>query len=264
MSLKTYPVNTGNKVSTVAGLVLLAASHAVMAEEWSAPAPLGPFGGHFDFGLPTAEEVRQQSKGSTGSLQAEHAMYRKQGDELPVIQAAYEPDRPAVSISGDFNEVELSLIYPAWQLESSQEEAAAAGFEMDDGDIWALGELESGKRVALGSHGTAGDAQPHQMAKLEPCTVPYHNGSELTSAQTPYQEAVLDEFVGYEMDMEALAREADQLSKTEEQQGERQAPVYFSSFIPDYALGVRRANAMDPLALSPQMRGPVQYFGFQK
>ena len=66
--------------------------------------------------------------------------------------------------------------------------------------------------------------------------------------------------------MEAMAREADNLSREEEYRDHRwsqQPPVYYPSFMPEYALGVRRANAMDPLALIPQMRSPVQYFGFQ-
>jgi hypothetical protein len=92
--------------------------------------------------------------------------------------------------------------------------------------------------------------------------------TRMNSTQTPFQEAVLDEFEHGTLDMDAVAREADQLSNVEEREAQRwsraPAPAYFPAYMPDYALGVRRANAMDPLALIPQMRNPVQYFGFEQ
>lgn len=132
--------------------------------------------------------------------------------------------------------------------------------EQQGADVWALGEIQQGKLPQLLNQ------EPVEQ-KMQPCVANQAlENSHPSAAHTPFQEAMLDEFESSELDMEAMAREADSLSREEEYRDRRlsqQPPVYYPSFMPDYALGVRRANAMDPLALIPQMRSPVQYFGFQ-
>lgn len=244
------------------------------ATGWSAPAPMGPYGGHFDFGIPAADEVVAEQAEST--LQAEYAVYQQHG-ELPVMNAAYKREPVAATIaayaSPAFTQEELGLIDPAWSLDGEYEAVPAQELKgsIDPNDVWALGEIRAEKRAALTQ------SQPVEMASvattaapsLQPCTVEQKPAESLfTSAHTPFQEAVLDELEHAALDMDAVALEADQFSMQEEREAQRRsrapAPLRYSTYMPDYALGVRRANAMDPLALTPQRRSPVQYFGFQQ
>ncbi len=240
-------------------------SPPAVAESWSAPAPVGPFGGHFDFGLPTAEERAVEAAAAQTHPLAEYAIYR--GDELPVINAAYEPAQPAPATLPGFSEAELSLIDPAWELGHGAEDGTATGLEMRDSAVWIMEEMGERARSVLQSEGRA-VSTAQQQARLEPrgapCVVPQSSEQRaISSSHTPFQEGMVDAFMSADLDMEQMAREADRLSWAEEERGQA-APVYFSNFIPDYALGVRRADVMDPLALTPQTRAPVRYFGFSR
>ncbi len=247
MKQRTKQFSVVGEVILAGALVFAGVAHA--QEEWSAPAPAGPFGGDFDFGLPEA---------NSEALQAEYAMYRKQG-ELPVMNASYEPAQPTVATVEGYSEAELSLIDPAWELERPVESSALV---IDQEGIWALGEIQAEKVPALVGEQQAAVVE-QQLSKLEPCRVePQEEKQPFSSAHTPFQEAMLDEFEHGDLDMEQVAREADEFSSVEEDRSWSTAPVYYRNFIPDYALGVRRADAMDPLALIPQTRKPVQYFGF--
>lgn len=238
----------------------LIAGQAVAADDrWIAPAPMGPYGGHFDFGVPA------EHGGSASGPQPEYAVYHE-GDALPVIQASYAP----TAIDGDsalqYQPEELQHIDPSWKLEKAEAlppqgvngVAAATPTE----NVWALGEIDAEKLPQMG-------VTVAPVAAVEPCTVPEGSADQrYSTASTPFQEAMLDDFESGSVDMEAMGREADQLSAVEEyrtrNQWQRQQPaVFYPTFMPEYALGVRRANAMDPLALIPQMSGPVQYFGFR-
>ncbi len=213
MSQKRSVVNV--KTAALA-ITLTAASSIVIADGmWSTPAPLGPYGGHFDFGIPPDESI-------SSTPQAEYAMYRQQ-DQLPIIDASYPVHQREVERElPQFRDDELSRIDSAWRLDSGEE--------------------------------------------LSQSCISVTNHNPLSAADSPFQEVVLDEFESTGVDMEAIALEADNLSMAEEYRGQRwrrETPIYYPAFMPDYALGVRRADAMDPLALIPQMRSPVHYFGFQ-
>jgi hypothetical protein len=250
------------RVGFCAGLSI-ASMGAIADQGWSAPAPMGPYGGHFDFGVPAAAEDQASAQQTP---QVGYAVYQQQ-DELPVINASYA--QPASPSLADFSQNELGMIDSGWSLETQSEaDLVAPQAGSNQNDIWALGEIQAEKLPALGK-------QPVEVAAvaehaLQPCVVADESEkTRMNSTHTPFQEAVLDEFEHGSLDMDAVAREADQLSRVEERQSQRRsrapaAPAYFSSYMPDYALGVRRANAMDPLALIPQMRNPVQYFGFEQ
>ncbi len=246
------------------GLVLglMAASGIAVADSsWVAPAPMGPYGGHFDFGSP----AEMAEGGVADTPQAEYAMYRQGEEQLPVIQAAYSPLVEEEISNAEFRHEELSNIDPAWSLNNEPQEpsqaAAINGVGQQNVDVWALGEIQPGKLPQLLNQ------EPAEQ-KMQPCVANQTaDHRPMSTTSTPFQEAMLDEFEASDIDMEAMAREADRLSMNEEYRDHgwegQQPPVYYPSFMPDYALGVRRANAMDPLALIPQMRSPVQYFGFQ-
>jgi hypothetical protein len=265
------------RLVTIGLCVGLGCSAAAVADPgWVAPAPLGPYGGHFDFGIPAAEPA--QPVGSAQEAvkpQAEYAVYQQQG-ELPVINAAYgqgvqsvqsEMSRDTVGGRQHFSTEELGMIDPAWSLEPDLA-SAPQGVNGDhhQGDVWALGELQTETLQALGA--ALPPVVSPQPAAQAPCSVPATDAKpRFTTAHTPFQEAVLDEFEQGELDMEAMGREADRLSRMEERRSRARSatvPIYYPTFMPDYALGVRRADAMDPLALIPQMSTPVQYFGFQQ
>ncbi len=236
-------------------------------QPWSAPAPMGPYGGHFDFGIPLHSEGAATEQGAP---QAEHAVYQQQ-EALPVINASYARHEPVLPTVEQFSAAELAAIDPAWELQQSELPPQPGLYTAaeEEGDVWALGEINPQKSAALtGQPVTDSAAEP----QLPPCRVETEARERplLTSAHTPFQEAVLDEFEQGVLDMESMWDEADRLSRVEEQRGgfnkqaRAAAPVYFSSYMPDYALGVRQADAMDPLALTPQKRSSVQYFGFRQ
>ena len=256
-------VNPLWRLAVVLGLGITSMS-AMAQQEWAAPAPMGPYGGHFDFGIPAAE----RGADSAASPQAAYAVYQQQ-DELPVISASFsQPASETQSVT--YNQAELEMIDPAWSLEQEQlgnPQGATGG----QADVWALGEIRAEQLPALVTEPetVAAVQSQNSQGSLQPCTVNHPAGQPLlTSSHTPFQEAMLDEFEQTELDMEAMGREADQLAKVEERRdrnwGRAPASIYYPTFMPDYALGVRRANAMDPLALIPQMTSPVQYFGFQQ
>jgi hypothetical protein len=253
----------------------LGCSAAAVADQgWVAPAPLGPYGGHFDFGIPAADTPQPATSAQEAvKPQAEYAVYQQQG-ELPVINAAYgqsgqsDVSRSTAGGQQHFSAEELGMIDPAWSLESDLA-SAPQGVNGDhyQGDVWALGELQTETLQALGA-ALPPVAATQPAAAQEPCSVPAADAKpRFTTAHTPFQEAVLDEFEQGDLDMEAMGREADRLSRMEERRSRARSttvPIYYPTFMPDYALGVRRADAMDPLALIPQMSTPVQYFGFQQ
>lgn len=265
-----------------AGLGLSSSVALAAGAGWTAPAPMGPFGGHFDFGIPEAGTNVGVAPDGAVTPQAEYAVYQQQ-NELPLIQAAYakgdaetavDPQNFSHDFSNVFSQDELKGIDSGWELELEHTATPqGVGQNTIQGDVWALGEIQPEKLPALVEQpaeviAVAKSATAAEEA-LPPCTVQQPEGKPLlTAAHTPFQEAVLDEFEQEGLDMEAMADEADRLSQLEERRSHgwkrAPAPVYFPTYMPDYALGVRRADAMDPLALIPQMRSPVQYFGFQK
>ncbi len=287
MSQKRLSVE-GKRAGWILGM-MVAAGTAIAEDSWIAPAPMGPYGGHFDFGVPAEVggdiapvSSYAEQDAVAAAPQAEYAMYHQQ-EQLPVMQASYPANPGAAQVASEprFQEDELSSIDPAWSLEEGIQSAYRPGRQFEEplgingmqqpvNDVWALGEISPEKLPQLLDQEAL---QPASAAALStetamvPCTV--SEGADhrsLSAAEGPFQEAILDEFESSELDMEAMGREADRLSRREEYRGqrwERETPVYYPAFMPDYALGVRRANAMDPLALIPQMRSPVQYFGFQ-
>lgn len=272
--MKRQGVVVGNLLNVCfwAGVSLTSVAQA-SGTDWMAPAPMGPYGGHFDFGIPE-QSSDAAATDQVPMPQAAHAVYQQQ-DELPVIQASYSTGETTRTDTAtvNFSQEELQMIDSGWALES-EHMAAPLGVGQAEvaGDVWALGEIQPEKRTALVEQQPAAVAAKivvTQEEALQPCTVQSPEGKPLlTSAHTPFQEAVLDEFEREGLDMEAMANEADRLAQLEERRDRgwkhAPAPVYFPTYMPDYALGVRRADAMDPLALIPQMRSPVQYFGFQK
>ncbi len=260
-------------IGLCAGLGVTSSVTLASDSGWAAPAPMGPYGGHFDFGIP--EEKSDAASDSMVVPQAEYAVYQQQ-DELPVIQASYSKSTASKIAANpqDFSQDELKMIDSGWNLESEYaENPQGVGPNGVQGDVWALGEIQPEKLPALVEQPAEIVAVAKSATAAEqvspPCTVQQPGGKPLlTAAHTPFQEAILDEFEQEGLDMEAMAEEADRLSQLEERRSRSwnraPAPVYFSTYMPDYALGVRRADAMDPLALIPQMRSPVQYFGFQK
>ena len=251
------------------GFIVVSASAVVAEESWVAPAPMGPYGGHFDFGVPVIENSGQLA---ATPLQPEYAMYRNRG-ELPVVNASYATLPEMKSQNVIYQQDELTQIDPAWSLDEQAEVVAplgGTGMEHESDDVWALGEIRADHLPQLlSSEEQVANLQQQATKRLDmtPCTTAPVEGEAATTAHSPYQEALLDEFESAELDMDVVARDADQLSRTEERnsrQWSRMAPTFYPTFMPDYALGVRRADAMDPLALIPQMRNPVQYFGFQQ
>ena len=237
---------------------LIAGQAVAVDDHWVAPAPMGPYGGHFDFGVP-AEHGE-----SASSPPPEYAVYHE-GDALPVIQASYAPTE--TDPAPQYQPEELQNIDPAWSLEQAEalppQGVNGVAAVTSEENVWALGEIDAEKLPQMG-------VTPEPVAAVEPCTVPEGSKDQrYSTASTPFQEAMLDDFESAGVDMEAMGREADRLSALEERrtrnQWQRQQPpaVFYPTFMPEYALGVRRANAMDPLALIPQMSGPVQYFGFR-
>jgi len=264
------------KSSFLVGIVF--ASSAVITEgiadevvdnrAWVAPAPMGPYGGHFDFAAPSAVDPGSADQ---PAVQAGYAIYQQKG-ELPVINASYATYPEASAAEADsFRQDELAQIDPAWSLGEQNREGGPVGIQgATEGieDVWALGEIHAQHLPQLLGERKAAAVVEQTTAALElsPCRVA-PGDDHLTSAETPYQEAIVDEFETSELDMEQVAFEADQLSRVEEgrdAEWNRPVPIFYPTFMPEYALGVRRANAMDPLALIPQMRSPVQYFGFQQ
>ena len=246
------------KIGWLPVLGCLIAGQAVAADDrWIAPAPMGPYGGHFDFGVPA-----EHGEGASGP-HPEFAVYHE-GDAMPVIQASYAPPTADGDVAPQYQPEELQNIDPAWSLGQAEalppQGVNGVAVATPTENIWALGEIDTEKLPQMG-------VAPAPVAAIEPCTVP--EGSEdryYSTASTPFQEAMLDDFEASSVDMEAMGREADRLSAVEEYRtrNQRQQPAFFyPTFMPEYALGVRRANAMDPLALIPQMSGPVQYFGFR-
>ena len=247
-------------VGSAVSLSLVVTTSTLAAPSWSAPAPMGPYGGHFDFGVP-----EKRTAGEPTDVEATYAVYQQQG-KLPVINASYRQQEHVVD-SAAYSDEELARIDPAWSLgdQSMVELPQGVNGAGQQSDVWALGEIQPEKLPALLDQPEAVvESQSTQEAALQPCRV--EEPVRLTSAQTPFQEAVLDEFEQSDLDMDAMGREADVLAQTEERQNrrwaQRPAPVFYPTFMPDYALGVRRADVMDPLAMIPQMAKPVQYFGF--
>ncbi len=288
MSQKRLSVDI-KRAGWILGMMVVAGT-AVAEGSWIAPAPMGPYGGHFDFGVPAtgaggdvAPAGSYAEGDAAGSApQAEYAMYHQQ-EQLPVMQASYPASSGVEPIASAprFQEEELNSIDPAWSLEEEIQSAYRPGKQFEKPldtngmqqpatDVWALGEISPEKLPQLLDQESSQPASAAVLTgeeEMVPCTV--SEGADhraLSAAEGPFQEAILDEFESAELDMEAMGREADHLSRAEEyrtERWEREAPIYYPAFMPDYALGVRRANAMDPLALIPQMRSPVQYFGFQ-
>jgi len=230
-----------NKVGVtkqIISLLLVAASSTIaVAGEWSAPPPMGPYGGHFDFGIEPKTEML---------VEPEYAMYRPE-NELPIVPASYSPRRAATqNFERNFSRDELESIDSAWSF--NRETVSNYSSNNSDVDIWALGEIAPAKV----SHLIDQPIESIETVKIEPCRV-----SE--------EDMVVDGFESAMINMDALGREADLISNavSTDQAPMDSAPRYFSSFMPERALGLRQADAMDPLALIPQMSNPVRYFGFQ-